>query len=254
MKLLALLLILLLVPAAARAELPRSVLSEVAAKPPPGARLDLRLAAADSSGGRRTLGDILAGRPAFLVFVDYTCNTLCGTELQLLAAAIGRAHLDPSRFRIVVFGLDPKDTAAAAAAMEDREVPAALRPAAAFLLPKAAVVATATTALGFRYAYDAARDQFAHPAAVYVLAPDGAVRTTLSPFALTGVDLTEALDGARPPTGLFERVRLLCYGYDPATGRYSGRITLLLRLAAATAVAALASAVLLLVRLGRQPR
>ena len=257
MRMIALLLIALalLLPSAAEAGLSRPEIDGVGSAPPPGARLDLSLAAPDSDGARRAIGEVLGDRPGFVTLVDYTCNTLCGTALMLLGAAIERARLDPERFRIVVLGIDPKDPPQAAVAMEEHEIPPALRPAAAFLLPDAATVSRAAGALGFRYAYDAEHDQFAHPAVVYAIAPDGAVRAALSPFELTGVDLTKLLDA--PPQkrlGLADRVRLLCYGYDPVSGQYTGPIMLLLRFGGMLSAVLLAGSVALLLRIGRHVR
>jgi protein SCO1/2 len=248
----ALALLLFAVPAAAG--LPRSDLASVSAAPPAGARLDLSLAAPDIDGRVRRIGEAMAGRDAFLIFADYTCNTLCGTSLQLLADAIERARFDPASYRILVIGLDPKDSAASAAAMRDRAIPAELRTAAIFLLPDQQTIRRAAQALGFRYSYDAANDQFAHPTAVYLIAPDGAVRTTLSPFALAAVDLKQALATAAPAPSLYYRVRLLCYGYDAASGVYTARIGTLLRISGVFAIVLLGSFVLLLVRVRSKAR
>src|ERR1051326_3447587 len=174
---------------AAHARVTQAELSGVAASPPSQARLDLALAAPDITGATRTIGGILDGRPGFFTFVDYTCTTLCGTSLALLATTLERSKLAPSDYRIVVMGLDPKDPPQAAAAMAARDIPERLRAAAVFLLPDRATVARATAMLGFHYAYDTENDQFAHSTAVYVIAGDGSVRSVLSPFALTAGDI-----------------------------------------------------------------
>jgi protein SCO1/2 len=190
---------------------------------------------------------LLGGKPAFLNFVDYTCNTLCGTDLMLLADAIRRAGLDPAAFHILVAGINPKDGAAAATRMENAEIPPNLRASTVFLLPDAATIARTTTALGFHYAYDRDADQFAHPAIVYVLAPNGSVRTLLSPLSLTAGDLRQALAGPlTPPLGLYSRLHALCYAYDPATGIYSLQIANILRLAGVLTLMLMAAAIGLL--------
>ncbi|HEY1708585.1 MAG TPA: SCO family protein [Rhizomicrobium sp.] len=220
---------LLLLASPASAGLSRAELSSVAAAPPPGARLDPNLAARDVTGKWRSVGELLAGHPIFFSFIDYTCNTLCGTDLELLSAGIQNAHLDPADYRIVVFGLDPKDTAKDAFTMARKEIPAALLSRAVLLRPDAATVGRAARALGFHYRYDPAADQFAHPAAVYVIGSDGGVRGVLSPFALTVTDMKVVLAAAKPALSLYDRVRLLCYCYDPQTGIYSLRIAWILR-------------------------
>lgn len=230
----------------ARAELPRAVLESLSAAPPPGARLDLNLVAPDSRGKTRSIGQILGGKPGFVSFVDYTCNTLCGTDLMLLSDGIQRAGLKPGDIRILVIGIDPKDSAEAAQAMEKAEIPPALQGAATFLLPRPTEIARATAALGFKYAYDRAADQFAHPAVVYAVGPDGTIRAALSPLALTAGDLRQALQPRAP--SLLRRISALCYAYDPLTGAYNLRVTLLLRLAAIAGMAGLGLGLFLLHR------
>lgn len=236
----------------ARAALSPAQLDSVAVSPPPGARLDPALAAPDAAGRMSTLASVLGGRPAFVNFVDYTCTTLCGTDLALLAQAIAKDHLDPARYRIVAIGIDPRDSAQAALAMERKEIPATLWPDTILLLPKADVVRRATAALGFHYVYDPAIDQFAHPAVIYLLGPDGQLRRTLSPFGLGGTDLRQVLASPAPAPNLFQRVRLLCYAYDPASGVYTLRILALLRIAGILTVLLLAAAVIFLRRFKRR--
>jgi protein SCO1/2 len=239
------LLLLFAMPSAAWAGLSRVELQTVSVSPPPAAKLDLALSAPDASGASRSVAAILQGHPGFVNFADYTCHTLCGTDLMLLADGIRRAGLRPADFRIIVMGLDPKDHAQAALTMERKEIPPILRPVTAFLLPNQATIIRATKALGFHYVYDPDTDQFAHPAVVYAVAADGSLRGILSPLALTAGDLRQVLEKAQPQDlGLYQRIRSLCYGYDPATGRYTPRITFLLK------AAAMATMLLLVAMLG----
>lgn len=233
--------------------LTQAELAGVAASPPPGARLDLGLAARDTAGVMHSIGSILDGRPAFFTFVDYTCTTLCGTSMALLGEALAHSKLAASDYRIVVMGLDLKASPQAADAMAAHEIPDPVRQATFVLLPDRDTLAHATAMLGFHYAYDTVDHRFAHPAAVYVIAPDGAVRGVLSPFALTAGDIETALD-SRPRTGLFDRVRLLCYGLDPLHGVYNARVGKILRIAAALTVVLLASAVMVLPLAGKRVR
>jgi protein SCO1/2 len=235
----------------AKAGLSRADLAEVSAAPPRGARLDPGLSARDVTGKWHTMGEILAAHSVFFNFVDYTCNTLCGTDLELLSAAVQRAHLHPADYRIVVFGIDPKDTAHDALAMARKEIPAALLSQTVLLLPDKHTIDQAVRALGFHYAYDGDADQFAHPAAVYVIARDGGVRGVLSPFALTASDMKTILEASKPSLSLYDRVRLLCYCYDPQTGIYSLRIAWLIRIACIVTLFLLGGAVLLLIRRAR---
>lgn len=244
-------LLLFLVTLPAHAALTRAQLRTVSALPPFGARLDPNLTARDTNGKLRTIRNVLSGRTGFVSFVDYNCNTLCGTDLALLSIAIQNAHFAPSQYRIVAIGIDPKDSPKSAVAMARKEIPAPLQANTTLLLPDASVIRRTTAALGFHYAYDSTIDQFAHPAVIYAIAPDGAVRAVLSPLTLTPQALRAALSADNSPS-LFARIAHLCYAYDPATGIYTPRIDLILKIAGTTTVFLLAGAVLFLIRLGRR--
>lgn len=245
-------LLLFLATEPASARLSRAQLNAVFSSPPAGARIDPRLTMRDISGNLRRVGDILAGRTGFVSFVDYTCNTLCGTDLELLSRAIQSSGLAATQYRIIVIGIDPRDSAKSALEMERQEIPAALWRNTVMLLPDKNIVYRAAAALGFHYVYDASIDQFAHPAVVYAIAPDGALRAEFSPLTLTPAALRGALHNAPQASGLFARLVHLCYAYDPATGVYTLRVERVLRIAAGVTVLLLGSAVLLLFRIGRR--
>ena len=245
-------LLLLLSRTQAEAGLTTAQLRSVTASPARGAHLDLSLVARDEQGRTRSLGAILGGRPTFLVFVDYTCNTLCGTELLFLGAAIERAKLPRGDARIIAFGMNPKDGPKTARAMEREEIPANLRAQATLLSPDKATIARATSALGFRYLYDPSIDQFAHPAVVYAIAGDGKMLAMLSPFALMTTDLAAALHESGPRETLLQRVWTICYHLAPLQGIYDAGVLRLLAAGAATTLALLAGALMILVARARK--
>ena len=58
-----------------------------------------------------TLEKAIDGHPSLLLFVDYTCRTICGPALAIASGAVSQSGLDPaSDYRLIVVGLDPKDT------------------------------------------------------------------------------------------------------------------------------------------------
>jgi protein SCO1/2 len=76
--------------------------------------------------------------------------------------------------------------------------------------------------VGFGYRYDAERDQFAHPAVVTFLSPDGKVTRYLYGLEYSPWDLRFALlESADGRVGsVADKVILSCFHYDPATKRY----------------------------------
>ncbi|MRX49918.1 hypothetical protein GI374_05530 [Paracoccus sp. S-4012] len=164
--------------------------------------------------------------PAVLLFADFDCGDLCDAILGQTAAVLAQTGLTPGRdFRLVVVGLDPRDSAASAEAFLAAQTDPPLRAAATLLSPNGARLAAMTAALGYGYAWDAVNDRFAHPAAHYVIAADGRVRNVLPAFAASEADLRAAILGAGLGTGpVATRLILFCYDLDPETGRYSLQI------------------------------
>lgn len=236
-------------PMVATAALTPAALNSARVSLPANAKLPLILAAPDLSGRRRSFASAFDGKPGFAIFADYTCKTLCGPALVLLGAALAQSTLPPDSWRLVVVGLDPKDSPADARRMLMAQVPQKLRAQTVFLLPDATTVAAATTALGFRYVYDKSVDQFAHPEVAYAIARDGRVLRVLSPLALTASDLGLALSGPpQPPESLYGRFRVLCYRFGLLSGIYDAPVQLALKASAVLTLAAMALGLILLVR------
>lgn len=249
MKKVVLLILLCLWPVAATAALTPAALNSAGVSLPANAVLPLILVAPDLSGQRRSIASVLAGKPGFVLFADYTCKTLCGPALVLLTAGLTQTSLPPDSWRLVVIGLDPKDSASDARRMLLAEVPEKLRPQTVFLLPDVRTVAAATTALGFHYVYDKSVDQFAHPEVAFAIAADGRVLRVLSPLALTAGDLRTALSGpAQPAESLYGKFRVLCYRFGLLSGVYDEPVQIALKLAGLLTLAVMGFGIFILVR------
>jgi protein SCO1/2 len=229
----------------ARAAITQDQRDHVGVFPPPAAAAPLKLAFVDAVGRPTTLGAALGGKPGVLVFADYRCSNLCGPALVLTRVGLEQSGLAPGRdYRLVVVGLNPAETLADARAMEAREIAPdpAIDKAAVFLTGAPASVSAATAAFGYRYVWDAERRQFAHPAAALVLTRVGRLTRVLSEIGLASGDLRAALvDAGQGRVGsLGERLRLLCYGFDTASGVYNARVALALKAAAGLTLALMA--------------
>lgn len=230
----------------AAAGVTKTQLNAVAAAPAPNAALPLDLSFTDENGHAVTLGSAIGHVPAVVVFADYTCRTLCGPIVEFTAAGLAKTGLDPgTAYHFAVIGLDPRDGLDTARAMRTNHIDAGnpINQAALFLTGTDAAIHAATQAAGLRYYYDAEHDQYAHPAAVYVVDPHGRIGRVLSPLGLDGADLRLAIvDAGHGTVGtLVDRIHLLCYGYDPVKGIYTERITMLLEFAAAATLVVMAS-------------
>lgn len=196
--------------------------------------------------------DSLRGRPTALAPVYFTCPTVCGLTEQRVARAFLEAGLTPGEDANLVFvSFDPSDDAATAHPARAR-----IRSAAPGGAVDGARVAWGEEAralldrLGYDRRFDPEEQEFAHPAALAVLTPDGAVSRWMGPQGLTADQLRRALTEASGGSigGALERALLLCWRFDPETGAYTPRILLILQIAGLLTVALLAGYVLFALR------
>lgn len=252
-----LLCVLLLLPCGARAELSSSELAKVSLAAPDTAATPPALSFQSTEGYVMTLKEAIDHRPSLLLFVDYTCRTICGPALAIASEALAETGLNPTRdFRLLVVGLDEKDSVEDARAFSEQLLNPALRSATAILRGNGETIERLTEAVGYRYSYDAAADQFAHPAGAIVLTPEGRVARVLSSLALNPTDLRLALvEAGQGRTGsVGDRLTLLCYGFDAVHGVYSVAITRLLQLLVLVTVLALLAFIIRTVRVAGNAR
>jgi protein SCO1/2 len=211
-----------------------------------GTKVPLDVGLRDESGRDVTLGDYFGKRPVVLALVQYRCPMLCGKVLDGLHQAVAHLPGGPGeRFEVVVVSFDVREKPELAAAKKASFVEnygRAGNPAAwHFLTGDRPALDRLTPAVGFRYAYNAAVDRFAHPSGLVVLTAEGKISAYLDGILYrdpqTGKNLLgEALDRAGQgtvgkPIPAYARVLLLCYDYDAATNTYSANVLKIVRLA-----------------------
>jgi protein SCO1/2 len=242
---------LLFIWAPAHAALTRAELRTVGVFPPVRAVIPPALLFHDTNGNSVRLGAALGNVPAVLLFSDFACKSLCGPILTMTSAALAQSGLRPGRdFHLLVIGLRVNGSVAQARAFVGPQLSARIAGATRILIGNGPAVSAATRALGYRYLYDSGHDQFAHPTAAFVLGGSGKLTAVLSAPGLRATDVRLALLGAGSGTAetFADRLRLLCYCYDPATGIYSAAIGRLIDAAAGATVLALGCAIWLLRR------
>lgn len=210
----------------AQAALTASQLEQTALAPHVDAQLPMRLPLSDANDRAAPLASWLGAVPTVWILADYTCETLCGPAISIVSNALADTGLSAGKdFRLIVVGFDPKDTAAQALAMKNAQLSPrnGLPEHSVFLRTAAPDVSALTDAFGVRPVYDREHDQFAHPAAAFVVTPDGRISRALSALAVDAVSLRLALveAGQGHAGGWSDQIHLLCYGFDPASGTYT---------------------------------
>jgi len=174
------------------------------------------------------------GKPMLVNFVYTGCFQICPTATRTLKRAVESAQraLGPQAFHAVSIGFNlPFDTPDALSAFA-REHGATLF-GWDFLSPDAATLAALTHELGFSYA--PSPRGFDHILQITILDADGRVYRQVygDDFSVPQIvgPLKELITGTprkqETLTGFFERVRLLCTVYDPASGTYRLKTSLL---------------------------
>jgi protein SCO1/2 len=249
-----LLLLPLLLPAAPRLLVagPAPDLTGIAYEQRPGSQLPGQAMFEDDTGRIVRLGDLFDGKPLVLALGYFHCPNLCSVVRESLFDSLGKSGLVGGHdYSLIILSIDPSETSTEAAAAKAEDLQRYPEPGAAqnwhFLTGTADTVNAVADAAGFHARFDPERKTFAHPAGVIFATPAGLVSSYLLGVGYQPVDVrqavTRAASGGIAPAA--SPVLLLCFDYDPATGRYTLAIMKLLRLAAAITVAAIAGSILL---------
>ena len=199
--------------------------ADLALEPRPGARLPLTMQLIDEAGDAVSLGHFFGRKPVVLVLDYLRCRTICGVLLGKLAdAAAGRDYT------VLAISIDPRDTPAEAAAAKSKYV---TRPGARlnqanwhFLTGPEPAVRPIADAVGFRYRYESASDQYIHSAGIVIATADGTVGGYLTDLNVTSIGLADAVGAVRSgrTSGTLGRLLLLCFGEGTQPGRYTAAI------------------------------
>jgi protein SCO1/2 len=240
-------------PPGTSSELVPDILAKVGIDQKLNAQIPLDAMFRDETGRPVRLGDLFGRKPVVLALVYYECPMLC---TQVLNGAVGTFKtLNFSvgdQFDVVVVSFNPKETAAMAAAKKQTYVAKYGRPASAsgwhFLTGERASIDALASAVGFRYVFDEASQQYVHASAIMVITPQGRVSRYFYGIEYPPNDLRLGLieaSGGKIGTPV-DMVLLYCYHYDPHAGRYSMVVMNVLRLAGILTVALIAGFVLIM--------
>ena len=200
----------------------------------------------DESDNAVRLGDFFGQKPVLLSLAYYRCPMLCPLALDGLVRGLRPLTWNVgNEFQIVTVSIDARETSAHAAEKKRTLVSDYGRPGAAegwhVLVGDTDAVHQLADAIGFHYRYDAASDQFAHAAGLFVLTPEGRISRVLYGIDYAPRDLRLALvEASQGKIGtLADQLLLFCYHYDPATGKYGPAAMAAVRIGAALTLAGL---------------
>jgi protein SCO1 len=194
------------------------------------AQLPLDLMFRDESGKVVRLREYFRGKPVLLNFMYYRCPMLCSMVMEGVSSVLTELKFDVGKqFDVITVSIDPRDMPQQAALKKEKYVKRYGRLGAAggwhYLTGSESSIRALTRAAGFHYAYDPEHDQFAHGTVLIVTTAEGRISRYLYGFEYKARDLRLALveASANKIGTATDQLLLLCYHYDPATGKYSRR-------------------------------
>ena len=215
-------------PLAAAHELTADQLRTVRFDQQPGASVPFDLQFRDETGHSVRLGQYFGERPVILTLNYFHCQNLCPIELDGLIQGLNGVSFGLGQeFTLVTLSIDSRDGPAEASDAKARALRGYDKPQSSagwhVLTGDQSDIEALTQAIGFRYIYDPIEDEFAHPAGVVVLTPQGRISRYLYGLDFSATDLRLALvEAAAQHIGsIVDRALLICYHYDPLTGRYT---------------------------------
>jgi protein SCO1 len=223
-----------------------------------GQSVPLDLAFTDDSGQAVTLGQYFQQGPVVLTLNQLHCKNLCPVELEgLIDGLNGVPFALGQQFTLLTVSIDPSETPEDAADAKARGLRGYARKQGStgwhVLTGDQQAIQRLEQAVGFNAVYDPEEDEFAHPAGVVVLTPTGQISRYIYGIDFSSSDLrlglTEAGNGSIG--SLVDRALLVCYHYDPLTGRYTPLVVGIVQGGAAAGVLGLGGLLAWLIYRGR---
>lgn len=225
------------------------------------AQVPLDLVFRDEAGRPYKLSQAFNDKPVVLMFAYYNCPMLCSLALSDLASALKAQSFDlGDQYQVITVSMDAREGPGAAATKKAEILPLYGRPGGEagwhFLTGDETSIDALAGAVGFQFVYVPEQDDFAHPTGIMVLTPQGRISRYLMGLDYSSRELRLGLvEASQKKIGTpVDQVFLLCFHYNPVTGRYDLLINNVIRLAALGTALILAGLVLFLLWRERQSR
>lgn len=222
------------------------IFQKVKIEPKIGEKLPLSLHFKDEDGKTVQLKDFFKEKPIMLTPVYYECPMLCSLILKGLIKALKVLKFVPgNEFEIVSFSFDPNETPEQAKAVKASVMTQLGHEEAKegwhFLTADEETINTLTRSIGFQSAFDPKSGEYAHAATVLVITPQGVISKYFYGIEFSPKDIQFGLiEAADEKLGsALDKLMLLCYHYNPITGKYGLAIMGLIRMGGIITVAIL---------------
>ena len=195
------------------------------------------------------------GRPVLLNCMYYRCPMLCSTVMEGISSVLTELKFNVGEeFDVITVSIDPRDMPEQAMQKKEKYVKRYGRLNAAggwhFLTGADPSIKQLANAVGFEYAYDPKTDNFAHGTLLTVLTPEGKLSRYFYGFEYNPRDLRLGIvEASAGKVGkATDQILLLCYHYDPSTGKYSRSAMTFVRAGGVATMMTLAGFIFVLLR------
>ncbi|QDU53990.1 SCO family protein [Aeoliella mucimassa] len=212
-----------------------------------GVQLPLDLAFRNEEGEAVTLGSYMNGEKPVLLLLNYSnCPMLCGQQLNDLVRALndpGMENFSIGReFDIVSVSIDPREQPERAKLTHKRYSEQYDRPGTShgwhFLVGNDENIHKLADLVGYRYNFVESTGEFAHPATLMIVTPEGVVSRYINGLGYEAktlrLSMVEAADGKVGST--VDQILLTCFVYDHTKGKYAPQAVGIMKLGAAATV------------------
>lgn len=225
-----------------------------------GQKLPLDLNFRDATGKSVRLGDFFDGHRPVLLTLNYSnCPMLCSLQLTGLVKGLKQVEWSINQdYEVVTVSLDPTEPPETTQRTAKRYLTQYGRAGSAagwhFLTGTEQSVKAYADALGLTYRYDEKRKEYAHPAALVLASPNGAITRYLYGIEFVPktlrLALVEASEGKIGST--IDKLVLYCFHYDSSEGRYAPVAARIMQVGGAVTVVVMAGALFFLHRADRK--
>jgi protein SCO1 len=206
---------------------PPNLMTEVGIDQKLDAQVPLDLKFRNEKGDTVALASYFRTKPVILSLVYFRCPMLCTQVLNGMVETFKTLNFTAGQeFDIVTVSIDPAEQPELAAEKKEQYVAEYGRAGVAagwhFLTGDKASIEKLAAAVGFKYVYDPNSQQFAHGAGIMIATPQGRLARYLYGIEYGAKDMRFGLmEAAKGKIGSpADKILLLCYHYDPTTGKY----------------------------------
>ncbi len=191
-----------------------------------GSYIDKGLSFMDEQNQTVRLGEYFNQKPVLFTIIYYRCPNLCQLHLNGLFKSMNSLSISPNDFEFVALSMDHSEKFNLALAKKKSYLRMYKNQQGHnwhLLTGNEKNIKKISDQVGFKFKWSEKEKQFAHLPVAYILTPDGQISryiygVEVKPKTLN-LSLVEASQGR--VGGVFERILLFCFQFDPRKNRYT---------------------------------